>query len=879
MIEEGPLLVGPQHFLAVTLDGLLPPAAVPNDVPVTMRMVEYIVGGAASLDAALMKDCYLWQVNPARLATFFQEADAAGISWDKVAATSLQAAVEELRARFRSLELSYDQRVVKPVDVTAPPPVVGYMGHITGSALVGSDSDPEVLFQMKALMTGHYNAAGCTSPQSVDLRATLIASVGRDITHLPLAAQGALVVGMVRRTRQPKAYTIYPGDYGACLVEATRRAGATQSELFAPLFEASWRIACPALSAAFYHPCNGVEALSWTAGLAPCVGVTGITDVTADSINSWVASILHVLDTVQLRTAGNAQRQRELLQQGSYGGAAAAASSPARRSAMEISDTADTGAMGIGKWATVATRASYKALVTTMEPLLKIPISADDNIRLAQLLASHVEPAGRFFLLGGKMGDHEPWKHCAGAAAVLQEAFELVLSTLVSASTSNVVPGKLLADGVGKKLLAGSIALTEMDYWALVKQSVSQMNGAHILLLPAHADPASSAEFFTSPALMELAEPHLTAMFAQAGWTGRDSSSFLAFLRGSSKRAKQIAALPDGLPTKQGLFKEFQEAVAAVLNAAALRRKNTIKTLLADVVGDASFVPAGSVGEQAIIQLDADVTMVLADLRLSQYGRSVGANASSDGSIVGLASLAPSSGSGSDAASRLSSRLSALESAVSEHAMRTQARRAWGSGDAWPPPHAHGRPDDVAPDWGDRAWAHGVWRAGPHDMVFGPVMVTCAEADTADITCAAAWGPNTTAQKRSRWCCNPSDCESHDAHARPGGLEEAKFVSSRVLPSSDMSGWEEIVAAAHPVGGAQSWAGGGDDWGNWSPTDNPAVSHGFDTRAAYEQWLAERTKSWQTPTPTQTDNGGRGGKGGAGKGGKGGARKRQYGRW
>ena len=89
---------------------------------------------------------------------------------------------------------------------------------------------------------------------------------------------------------------------------------------------------------------------------------------------------------------------------------------------MDISDTADTGAMSIGKWATVATRASYKTLVAAMESLLKIPISADDNIELAELLAADMEPTGRFFLLGGKMGDHEPWKHCAGAAAVLQEA-------------------------------------------------------------------------------------------------------------------------------------------------------------------------------------------------------------------------------------------------------------------------------------------------------------------------------------------------------------------------------------------------------------------------------------------------------------------------
>ena len=155
-------------------------------------------------------------------------------------------------------------------------------------------------------------------------------------------------------------------------------------------------------------------------------------------IYSWlvsltmVASIQHVLDTALLRTASNAQRQHELLQQGGYGGAAATSNAPARRLAMDISDTADNSSMGIGKWATMGTRASYKALVAAIEPLLKIPVSADDNIKLAQLLATDVEPAGHFFLLGGKMGGHEPWKHCAGAAAVLQEAFERVMRSCPS---------------------------------------------------------------------------------------------------------------------------------------------------------------------------------------------------------------------------------------------------------------------------------------------------------------------------------------------------------------------------------------------------------------------------------------------------------------
>lgn len=33
---------------------------------------------------------------------------------------------------------------------------------------------------------------------------------------------------------------------------------------------------------------------------------------------------------------------------------------------------------------------------------------------------------------------------------------------------------------------------------------------------------------------------------------------------------------------------------------------------------------------------------------------------------------------------------------------------------------------------------------------------------------------------------------------------------------------------------------GDGDWGDWDPTDNPAVSHGYSSRAAYE---ADRARS------------------------------------
>ena len=804
MVEEGPLFVDPQHFLAVTLDGLLPPAATAADVPVTMRQNEFVlsdIGGGMIIGGALAKASCLWQALPARLATFFSDADAAGISWDKVRAKTLPKGLEELRSRFAALELTAAQRSVTDNDVTAPlaAAALGYFAHISSSSLAGSDDNHGVVFQIKAMMTGRYNLAAAQSPASVDLRATLLASLGRDVSALPLVAQAAQLVALARRTKQPRAYVCFPTDYDACLSEATRRAGSGQAELFAPLFESSWRKACPSLSTAFYHPCDGSEALSWTTGLAPCVGVSEVTDVTVDTIDSWVASISHVLDTAVLRVASNSIRQRALLAHGGFGGPAQGTN---KRSLAESTDgqSVPDGVPSVdpGTWATVVGRSSYKALIIDLEPLVVTPILAADNIKIAQLLAGAFEPAGRSFLLGGKLGNHEPWKHCVGAVSMLQEAFELVLSQLIAISNPSVIAGKLLADGAAKKLVQGAISLRELDYWLLVKKAVSLKEGAHVLLTSEHADPASPAEFFSSPALMELAEPHLAALFGQAGWPGRDATSFLAFLRGSAKRAKQLRLLPDGLKSKPGLIVEYVEAISAVLDAAALRRKNTLKTPLADVLGDSTFVPGGSDAESAIIKLDADIAAVLTDLRLTPYGRSVGANAS----VATLSSL--SSGAGGSGDSDTATLISeAVSNAMSGYAMSSAS--GWDSWEQWQSPgkKEEQMPKNISTGWGDAAWKNGVRVAGTNTIAFGDAYtVTCAKLDAAAAGCKASWAVQKLAMHRGKWCTTPAVCKDASAHERSHGTVDADYVQADIADGTDMSSWKVILKGLPKGGGA-----------------------------------------------------------------------------
>ena len=156
---------------------------------------------------------------------------------------------------------------------------------------------------------------------------------------MPAVTVASLFADKFRRTRQPKGYTIFPAGYSAVLIEITRRNSSSQTNLFYPLFERSWRSACPNLSSAFFGPYQGDEAWSMTLGLGPCVGVTDVTKVTAASIDAWVGDSLHILDTATLRLASNEVRQRALLKQGGYSGQAPSVAANAESDLTTGSDT------------------------------------------------------------------------------------------------------------------------------------------------------------------------------------------------------------------------------------------------------------------------------------------------------------------------------------------------------------------------------------------------------------------------------------------------------------------------------------------------------------------------------------------------------------
>jgi len=303
------------------------------------------------------------------------------------------------------------------------------------------------------------------------------------------------------------------------------------------------------------------------------------------------------------------------------------------------------------------------------------------------------------------------------------------------------------------------------------------------LSTPANADPSSANTFFLSPSLIKVAEPVLDRIFTQAGWSGRDAHSFLAFLRAAGTRAQRLSDLPDNLPTKAGLRTQLADACASVMSCAGFRRKTSLKTPLADVVGDASFVLAESAGERALAEYDADAIRIIDDMRLTVMGRSVGAPSTRTGptgATKGAASSAPSHLSAADLAcwDQLSS---AGRSIVSSHQSGYDMPSASQAGDGWKQPQ--GVPFNYLPGYSNAAGGmsqrHGVWIHSPTSIIFGDRRIDCSKGDTSNLTCAGSWAEGDL-RRRYTWCSTPWSCtRDGPAHHRPSGTTDADFVASK----------------------------------------------------------------------------------------------------
>ena len=122
--------------------------------------------------------------------------------------------------------------------------------HVTPAGLMAGDGGPEVVAQFCSLMTHCFHTdanGGRGDPYFTGTLSQIASSVGRDITSATGMAQAAAIMSWCRKTRTPRDMVPYVSDP---MAEVERRAGATASERFVPIFTTHWRTrAYPTLDA------------------------------------------------------------------------------------------------------------------------------------------------------------------------------------------------------------------------------------------------------------------------------------------------------------------------------------------------------------------------------------------------------------------------------------------------------------------------------------------------------------------------------------------------------------------------------------------------------------------------------------------------------
>ena len=216
MRGEGPLFVGPQHFLATTLQNLLPTPAAAGNIIVNNRMVEYVLSDVVRLAPNTADKSVLWFLELSRSGQFFADADALGVSWAKVTAATMPAALDKLRNRMGALAWPDDQRTVNDSELVDGPTVPGFASFITNSAILGEDASLGALLQLRAMLHGHYTTASAGSATAAALRMMLAALAGPTIAGLPDIAVAAKVTARLRATMQPSGYVHFLASESDC---------------------------------------------------------------------------------------------------------------------------------------------------------------------------------------------------------------------------------------------------------------------------------------------------------------------------------------------------------------------------------------------------------------------------------------------------------------------------------------------------------------------------------------------------------------------------------------------------------------------------------------------------------------------------------------
>ena len=758
LASNGPLVVAVDHRLVM----MLPSAfnAVTHSPKVGVSLMErnslFLPGVLFGPDVA-ENGLHFW-VKTARCATFILDLTNAGFDWTAiqgVATDAMPAAVARISAGLKSLPDANRLITLADVQYDSDEPndakTGTYYDYMSPALLMAGDGGPAIVAQWMAMVPNAVykeKEGGRNGDYFTGLLMMMESAVGRDLSRLDGGPIAAAVATWFKRTRAPAGMVPHVEDP---TVEIERRAQATHSERFEPLYAVAWRRAYPPLGALW--PMEVIDPVTATAALATGLGLAlasnGLTPQT-------LVSTLQALHGFLPFAVGitNADRTAEVLH--------------------AFKDA------GSNKAAEVSAEAKQQLQADPMFQNFKAAmegIAPDAHVLMATGMLKDPHAAGILFL-NGKLQYDKMWKERAGART--ESAMQAVFDNAVSFDTSGETTewGAILPEGAAKKLCAGRFTTC---WWSILEEVATRRDGRQVAARIAkrlHGKPA--AALFTDPEAMRVLEKPARACMDLVVSASRNAYSFASVWARLMRMATSIDNLPASCRPKQGLRSRLQEAAGQLMRCPQDRFEAMIATPITAAKRVTEFVIAGQ-ALNAIDHVDANLKRIMREVEDGMHGL---ANDESNNDYGG-------GGKGGGGNKKPRNGRGQWDDVSGGH---------WSTngGGGWDANTNGGGAYKTAKEWGSTYLTIGIYsNADGTHLACGNMECAFQTAPDLKTICFACVSNPATAYERNKFCANPELCYAalgDAAHERHADFPDSvcKWVQNQNI---DWSGYPVTITA------------------------------------------------------------------------------------
>ena len=629
-----------------------------------------------------------------------------------------------------------------------------WFDHLTPYSLARGIGSNEAVAQFMNLARGTYNSestGGRAGDEFENFTTLFESSVGRSLDGLSNASICAAVVAWFKRTRPPPGFRVVACEDDARDTEVERRAGATESIRFCPLFEGGWRPAYPQLKSLW--PSAVADIIARTVALASGLDVGGLGDGLTPSV------VIATCDALQdvlpfANRVSNEHRAADVV-----------AAHRRRRDA----PSNDGGPLELS----VDAQSQLQQHPDFIQ--LKTDVSAcgsTDYAKMAKVMMQAKHPAGILFL-NNKFAPDRFWKE--RAASRTESTLQAVFTEALSYDTAGVLRdwGSFLLAGTAKTFVGGKF---NCDWWRLIAPVVAKREGRVVVdSINARVRSQPSKSFWSDPERLRIAEGPARTCMELVRMGGSGTMSFPAAYRMIMRLATAIYHMPPRCAHAKGFRNRLEEVAVLIMQDAEERTDTVLATPATAATRVASFVFDGQ-ALKSLHNLDARVGRILEEIDdgMHQMARDPANNWHADGEY--------------------------------EQQLSKKQRRALEQD--WQPQQSA---DANGVVWGSAA-VNGIWTEPDGKRIaFGKVIGTFETAPDLKNNCPACYA---TGKGRDKWCPTPRDCWAsgrEHAHTRPSGFtdEMCKGVDAGNVDGLDWSTFTSVVVPPSSSSNGGGGMGGG----------------------------------------------------------------------